>query len=132
MATEHVITKPAGENGAAEHTRGGRFYRPNVDILEQAHELLVLADLPGAKADQIDIKFEKGVLTLHATVPERQGEDQRYLLHEYGVGDYYRTFQVNETVDPGRITAEYAGGVLTLHLPKAESIKPRKISVNTK
>jgi HSP20 family protein len=132
MITEKTITKSAGEATAAEHTRNGRFYRPNVDILERADELLVLADLPGAKSDQIDINFEKGMLTLHATVPERQSEDQHYLAREYGVGDYYRTFQVSEAVDAGRITAEYANGVLTLHLPKAESIKPRKISVSAK
>ncbi len=132
MATENVITKPAGEATAAEHTRNGRFYRPNVDILERADELLVLADLPGAKSDQIDIKFEKGTLTLHATVPDRQSEDQHYLVYEYGVGDYYRTFQVSEAIDANRITAEFADGVLILHLPKAESIKPRKISVSAK
>ncbi|MGA2797445.1 MAG: Hsp20/alpha crystallin family protein [Thermoguttaceae bacterium] len=132
MATEKTITKPAGETTAAEHTRNGRFYRPNVDILERADELLVLADLPGAKGDQIDVNFEKGTLTLHAAVPKRQNEDQHYLAREYGVGDYYRTFQVSEAIDASRITAEYADGVLTLHLPKAESIKPRKISVSTK
>ena len=132
MTTENVITKPASEVTTAEHTRNGRFYRPNVDILEQTDELQVLADLPGAKSDQIDIKFENGVLTLHAAVPARQGEDQQYLLHEYGVGDYYRTFQISEAIDPGRITAEYANGVLTLHLPKAESTKPRKITIKTK
>ena len=132
MVTENLYAKTASEVTNGEHTRNGRFYRPNVDILEQAEELLVLADLPGATNDQIDINFEKGVLTLHAKVPLRQGEDQRYLLREYGVGDYYRTFQVSESIDVSRIAAEYANGVLTLHLPKAESIKPRKISVNVK
>jgi HSP20 family protein len=132
MATENIATKPVGETTNGEHTRSGRFYRPNVDILERPDELLVLADLPGAKSDQIDVNFEKGSLTLHAAVPERQSEDQHYLAHEYGVGDYYRTFQVSEAIDAGRIAAEYADGVLTLHLPKAESIKPRKISVSAK
>lgn len=59
MTTDNISTKPRGEPNAAEHTRSGRFYRPDVDILEQADELLVLADLPGAKSDQIDIKFKK-------------------------------------------------------------------------
>lgn len=132
MTTANVITKPAGETTAGEHTRSGRFYRPSVDILEQTDELLVLADLPGAQSDKIDIKFEKGTLTLHASVPDRQHEDQPFLLREYGVGDYYRTFHVSEAIDAGRITAEFNQGVLTLHLPKAESIKPRKISVKVK
>ena len=132
MTTKKIAAKPENEPAAVEHTRNGRFYRPNVDILERPEELLVLADVPGAKSDQIDVDFEKGTLTLHATVPQRQGEDQRYLVHEYGVGDYYRTFNVSETIDASRITAEYADGVLTLHLPKAASTKPRKISVSVK
>jgi HSP20 family protein len=132
MVTKKIAEKRENESSAAEHTRNGRFYRPNVDILERPDELLVLADVPGAKGDQIDIDFEKGTLTLHATVPERQNEGQRYLVHEYGVGNYYRTFNVSEAIDASRITAEYAEGVLTLHLPKAASIKPRKISVSTK
>jgi HSP20 family protein len=130
MPTENTATKPAGDSAATEHTRNCRFYSPNVDILEQADELLVLADLPGAKSDKIDINFEKGVLALHAHVPARQDENQRYLAREYGIGDYYRTFRVSEVIDASRISADYADGVLTLHLPKAESIKPRKINVN--
>jgi HSP20 family protein len=132
MTTEKVATKQASERTDVEHTRNGRFYSPNVDILEQVDELLVLADLPGARNDQIDINFEKGELTLHASVPARQTQNQQYLVREYGIGDYYRTFRVSEAIDAGRISAEFANGVLTLHLPKAESIKPRKINVTAK
>jgi len=132
MADENTITKPAADEAtAAEHTRSGRFYRPNVDILEQEDELLVLADVPGAQGDAIDVKFEDGTLAIHAKVDPRQDDNTSFLLREYGVGDYYRTFQVSEAIDAGKISAEYADGVLTLHLPKAEAIKPRKISVKT-
>jgi HSP20 family protein len=132
MTTENNETKRTSEAPSPETTRNGRFYRPDVDILEKSDELLVMADLPGAKTDQIEINFDKGTLTLHAAVPARQGADQQYLAREYGVGDYYRTFQVNETIDASKIAAEYSGGVLTLHLPKAESVKPRKINVSVK
>lgn len=128
MSTEATMEKQA-ENGNAEHTRTGRFYRPNVDILENADELLVYADMPGVKSDAIDIHFEDGELKIHGRVEPRFGERPNFLLSEYGVGDFYRTFRVSEQVDATGIRAEYRDGVLTLHLPKVAAAKPRKIKV---
>lgn len=119
------------EVAQAERTRSGRAYRPNVDIIENKEELLVVADMPGVSSDSIDVKFENGSLEIHGRVPNRQSPDTRYLLREYGVGDFYRSFQVSEAVDASRITAEFADGVLTLHLPKTEAVKPRKIAIKT-
>lgn len=130
MADEATLTKAkAEETTTAEMTRCGACYRPNVDIVEQADELVVLADMPGASAEHIDIDFKEGILTIHAKISPRQEESTQYLLHEYGVGDYWRNFQISESIDASKITAEYADGVLTLHLPKAEAVRPRKISV---
>lgn len=129
MTNEETIAKATAEQDLAERTRSGRCYRPNVDILEQKDELLVLADVPGAKSDTIDVKFEEGMLEIHAAVPPRECDKEACLLQEYGVGDYYRTFQISESIDAGKISAQYADGVLTLHLPKAEALKPRKIAV---
>src|SRR4030042_2638963 len=119
MANENTISK-AHCDGASETelTRSGRFYRPQVDILEQADGLLVLADVPGARGDQIDVKFEDGNLSIHARLEPRPPKDQEYLRQEYGVGDYYRTFQVSEAVAAQKITADYCDGVLALPLPK--------------
>jgi HSP20 family protein len=130
MADEKELSKStAAEVSSAEQTRGGRFYRPNVDILEREDELVVLADVPGAEAEDIDIDFEEGNLTIRAKVELRQPPETQYLLREYGVGDFFRTFQVSERIDASRITAECNDGVLTLHLPKVEAAKPRKIAV---
>ncbi|HVX63000.1 MAG TPA: Hsp20/alpha crystallin family protein [Pirellulales bacterium] len=117
------------EASRSERTRGGTYYQPNVDILEKENELLLLADMPGAKADAIDVRFEEGELTIHAPVTERQSDDAKYLLAEYGVGDFYRTFRVSEQIDAAKIHAEYSDGVLRLHLPKVEAAKPRRITV---
>ena len=118
MNTETVMSKPEGGTATAEHTRSGRVFRPNVDIVEKNDELLLYADLPGADGDSIDINFEEGELSLHAKVQPRQDPDQQYPHQEYGIGDFYRTFQISEMIDAGKISAEYADGVLTLHLPK--------------
>jgi HSP20 family protein len=131
---DHEINaKNAAEQTAvAERTRSGCCYRPNVDIVERDDELLVLADMPGAKSDAIDVKFEDGTLEIHAAVETRLHDEETYLLREYGLGDFYRSFRISEAIDASKITAEYADGVLTLHLPKAEAVKPRKIAVNAK
>ncbi len=130
MDNDTTIEKRESEVVQAERTRSGRVYRPNVDIVEQNDELLLQADLPGAKAENIDINLENGVLSIHARVRPRRDEDATpYLTHEYGVGDFSRSFQVGEGIDADRIEAEFTDGVLTLHLPKSEALVPRKISV---
>ncbi len=126
-AKMHKTTEP--EVDGTERTRAGRAYRPNVDIIEMKDELVVLADMPGTRPEDVDINFEKGTLEIHAQVRERVPTDARPVLAEYGVGDFYRTFQVSEAVDASRISAEYRDGVLVLHLPKVEALKPRKIAI---
>ena len=129
MATDMNVT--TGEEPRVERTRGGEVYRPNVDILETLDELTLVADMPGVKSDAIDIDFEDGTLVIQGKVEPRFHEKVDLLLCEYGIGDFYRTFRVSEQIDANRIHAAYADGVLTVHLPKAESAKPRKIAVQS-
>ncbi|HWB08829.1 MAG TPA: Hsp20/alpha crystallin family protein [Pirellulales bacterium] len=132
MASETMVQKQSEETRPnLETTRGGHVYRPNVDIVEKQDELVVLADIPGVKGAEIDIRFEDGELTIHGPATPRQDGHTRYLLQEYGVGDFYRTFRVSEQIDASRISAEYRDGVLSLHLPKVEAVKPRRINVKT-
>jgi HSP20 family protein len=133
MENESTVVKtPAEQPAQAERTRCGCYYRPNVDIVEQNDELLVMADVPGAKSETIDVKFEDGTLEIQAAVSPRGSDGRECLLREYNVGDYYRSFQVSEAIDASKISAQYADGVLTLRLPKAEAVKPRKIAVAAK
>ncbi|MHC5211323.1 MAG: Hsp20/alpha crystallin family protein [Planctomycetota bacterium] len=125
------MTTTSMQPAAAAPTRAARAYRPNVDILERENELLVLADMPGTKADAIDIRYENGLLTIHGKVEPRTTEGRRSLLQEYGVGDFHRTFRLGEEIDAAGIHAGYVHGVLTVHLPKVEAAKPRKIEVKS-
>ena len=133
METGAAVEKRA-ESEVTQHepTRGGVRYRPAVDIVELSGKLRVVADVPGASKEGIDINFEKGVLTIHAKVEPRHSEEADYLLREYGVGDFYRVFTVSENIDASKISAEYADGILTLHLPKSEAAQPRRIEVRNK
>jgi HSP20 family molecular chaperone IbpA len=129
MANETQENVTTESTRPCEETRSGPCYRPNVDILEKNDELILRADVPGAVGEAINVDFADGVLSVHAPVDRSPAEDREYLVQEFGVGDYCRSFRVSEQIDPSRITAECTDGVLTLHLPKAEAVKPRKITV---
>jgi HSP20 family protein len=104
------------------------YFTPRVDILENENEITIFADMPGARPEDADIRFENGELTLHGRCSPRQ-EVANYLAAEYGIGDYYRVFSINESIDADKIAAELKNGVLTVHLPKSEAVKPRRIAV---
>ena len=112
----------------AEDTRNGQFFTPRVDIVETDKELLIYADMPGALPHDIDLRYEQGELTLRGKV--QPGEAHGNLVFgEYDVGDFYRVFQVHESIDAARIDAEYKNGVLVVHLPKQEAAKPTQVPI---
>jgi len=111
-----------------ETTRSTRFFAPRVDIFETESELLLLADLPGVDPQAIDLRYERGELILRGKVapaPDRGAP----IVEEYESGDFYRVFQIHESIDATRIEAENKNGVLTVHLPKQESVKPKQVQV---
>jgi len=131
MTTEMLEKEVAAPVRGSEPTWSDRYYRPNVDIVETPHELTLFADMPGAEANSIEINFDKGLLAITGKVRTRQREDTCFCSREYGVGGFRRSFEVSEAIDAAKITAEFTHGVLTLHLPKIEAVKPRKIKVST-
>lgn len=132
MAEGTTIQKREAQEVQTERMRAGRTYIPNVDIVEQDDKLLLLADMPGVTPDGVEITYERGELTIHGKVTPRElAEGEEYYLREYGVGDFFRAFQIGEGVDNAKIEAELRDGVLTLHLPKTQEVLPRKIELKT-
>jgi HSP20 family protein len=124
-----LATKQQSNNATTpEQTRYGATFTPRVDILENSEELLLCADLPGVRQQDLDVRFENGELTIHARCDSRQ-QNVNYLSCEYGVGDFYRVFTVGEAIDSDRISAELKNGVLTVYLPKSAKVKPKRINV---
>jgi HSP20 family molecular chaperone IbpA len=113
----------------AEQTRPGPVFTPLVDIYETEQALTLLADLPGVESKDLRIDLREGVLTLAATpeLPKPGAEEE--LLREYQPGGYYRQFTVSDAIDQKKIEATLKDGVLKLHLPKVEAVKPRQIQV---
>jgi len=121
------LKEARAENGKAEHTRGVVFV-PRVDIAEVDDDMLLYVDLPGVKSEDVDVRFEDGELRIGGKVTP--AAERHFLLQEYDVGAYYRAFSVTDDVDAGKIRADLHDGVLTVHLPKTEALKRRRITVN--
>jgi HSP20 family protein len=123
QALESLKNVPAAAQPKSDNT-----YAPRVDIFESEDELVLYADMPGVKPGDADVRFENGQLVLHGRCSPRS-QQTRNLVSEYGVGDFFRAFTINEDINPDKISADLKQGVLTVHLPKAEEVKPRKIAV---
>jgi HSP20 family protein len=134
MAREARTEIQKSEKGVptvAEQTRSGPLYSPAVDIFENDNAITVLADMPGVKAQDLQIDLRESVLTLTGRVSTPETPTESDVLREYRSGTFFRQFTLAETVDQARIDAKLADGVLRLELPKVEKAKPRQITVRT-
>jgi HSP20 family protein len=114
-----------------ETTRNARYFAPRVDIFETETELVMYADMPGVAPQDVDLRYEQGELILQGKVTQSPHAGH-LILSEFEDGDFYRVFQIHESIDSTRIEAECKNGVLTVHLPKAESAKPKQVTVKAK
>ncbi len=110
----------------------GQGWIPPVDIFEtDDHEVVLKAELPDMKREEINLTFENGVLTIRG---ERKFDEQikreNYHRVERQHGTFSRSFTLPNTVDASRISASYKDGVLTVRLPQREEAKPKQIAVN--
>ena len=125
-----VFTRPA------LHTMGGKEqltvadWIPTVDISESDGEYLIKAELPEVKKEDVKVTVEDGVLTLQGERrQEKEEKGKRFHRVERSYGSFVRSFTLPESVDEGSVRAEYKDGMLNLHLPKTEKVKPKAIDV---
>ena len=111
--------------------QGGKNFVPALDLSETAEGYLVEAALPGLKPEDVEITVENNVLTIKGET-RQEVDDQKRNFHriERRFGSFQRTIGLPTTVKADAIQASLTNGVLRLEIPKAEEVKPRKISVN--
>jgi len=102
---------------------------PPVDVYENQEEVLLVADIPGVEKEDLTIDYEKGQLTIGGRRREIEGKQR--VSAEFRMADYLRTFLVPPGIDTDKIAADLRDGVLSVHLPKHESTKPKQIKVKS-
>jgi len=106
-------------------------WAPAVDIYETEQELVVKADLPDVKPEELDIRVENNIVTIRGERKfEKSVNEDNYLRVERSYGSFSRSFSLANTVKTEAIKADYKNGVLTLTIPKREEAKPKQIKVN--
>lgn len=110
-------------------------WAPPVSVEERGGEILLTAELPGMTEDSVEITLENNVLTISGEKRDERKEGEpgaKYHLVERGFGSFRRSFTLPRTVSAEGITADFANGLLTVRLPKAEKALSRKIEVARK
>ena len=105
-------------------------WAPPVDIFERQDHLVIRAEVPGVQREDMDVRIENGVLTLHGErkqETEIKAENAHRLERVYGA--FTRSFSLPTTVDAANVTATYKDGVLEVSVPKAETAKPKSIEI---
>lgn len=135
MASETGTEIQKAEKGSVpaipEQTRPGPVYSPSVDIFENDNVITLLADMPGVRAQDLNIDLRENVLTLTGRVASLDNERESDIHREYSTGTFLRQFTLSEAVDQAKIDARLADGVLRLELPKVERARPRQITVRS-
>ena len=131
MSASSETHVPARSEVVAERHETPPVFSPAVDIYETDRGLVLQADLPGVSPDDLDVQVESNVLTIRARTTQQPPAQSALRHQEYVIGDYERSFIVGDEIDRSRIEADLKDGVLSLALPKSESVMPRKISVKS-
>jgi HSP20 family protein len=114
------------ENGALTSS-----WIPACDVFEDKEAVKIVAEVPGVKPEDVKISLENNLLTIRGE-KRQQAEEKNERVHRYerSYGAFERAFSLPTTVDPEKIQANYANGVLTVTIPKADRARPREIPVN--
>ena len=118
-------------NGHRSNGGSSRSWAPIVDVRDDTHEVVIHAELPGVKQEDIDIEVTGDTLTLRG---ERKFEDTSrrndYVRVERSYGSFQRSFTIGIPIQSDKVSASYDAGVLTVRLPKSEAVTPKKVAVS--
>ncbi len=104
-----------------------------LDLYETADKYVVTAALPGVKAEEVDVHVENDELTIRGeSKREEKGEEARYHWQERWYGQFERRVLLPTHVVADKVEANLKDGVLTIEIPKAEEVKPKRVTVNVK
>lgn len=126
--TQQLFEDVFGKNFPVE----AQGWAPAVNVAESKDEFIVTAELPGMKTENVSVDFTDGMLTIRGEKVDEKTEkedDRTYYMWERKFGTFQRTLPFPGGIDEKKIAADFKDGVLTVHLPKAEDVKPKRQTI---
>ena len=123
-----VASREDRRNGSGQN---GTALMPPVDVIEDSTGITLYADLPGVPKDQLELNVEGDTLSIEGAVSVAMPQPMQANYAKVSSARYRRVFTLSKELDPAKISAEFAQGVLKLRIPKAEHARPRRIEIRT-
>ena len=106
-------------------------WRPAVDIYETENGLVLKAELPGVKKEDVSVEIKDNILTLKGErIEDKRVDEENYYRRERCFGTFQRSFNLEQNIQPEKIKAKFKAGVLEVEIPRPEEEKPKKVSVS--
>jgi HSP20 family protein len=129
LARVRNLIDRAFEETAAAKTQATRAWRPPVDLFEDENAFTLQLELPGVDRDKIEVEVTHEELVIRGERPYVKPESGNIVHSERVYGQFQRAFRLGVPVQNNAVEASYKDGILTIRLPKTESVKPRRIEV---
>jgi len=125
---ERLWSRSSEMFGNMQRIGGGAF--PPVNVLNSPEDMVVQCELAGVKKEDLDISITGETLVIKGVKEPPDDEEKfHYQRRERGAGEFSRTIVLPDKVDPEKVEASLAAGILTIRLPKSEAAKPRQVAV---
>jgi len=127
---EIISVEETSKQSIDELLKTENYVTPSVDIFEMPDEFVLTANLPGISRKNIQVKVDDKSLVLFGKIDYSEAVRKKYILNENEIGNYYRQFNISDTIDETKIEAKYDNGQLVVKLPKHDKAKLRMINID--
>jgi HSP20 family protein len=127
---EITSVEEASKLSIDELLRTENYVTPLVDIIEMPDEFILTTNMPGISRRNIKVKVDDKLLVLFGKIDYTEAVNKKFILNENEIGNYYRQFNISDTIDETKIEAKYDNGQLVVRLPKHDKAKLRTINID--
>jgi len=127
---EIISVEETSNQSIDELIRTENYVTPLVDIFEMPDEFVLTANMPGISRKNIQVKVDDKSLILFGRIDYIESVNKKFILNENEIGNYYRQFNISDTIDETKIEAKYDNGQLVVNLPKHDKAKLRTINID--